>query len=170
MQALDWLVMGGTIFTIITYGIWKSRGARDIRGYFLSNNDQKWWTIGLSIMATQASAITFLSTPGQAYADGMRFVQFYFGLPIAMILISIVAIPLYRKLNVYTAYEYLESRFDLKTRMLAAFIFLIQRGLAAGITIYAPSIILSSLLGLRLFETNIIIGLFVIIYSVSGGT
>jgi len=170
MQALDWLVMGGTIFTIITYGIWKSRGARDIRGYFLSNNDQKWWTIGLSIMATQASAITFLSTPGQAYADGMRFVQFYFGLPIAMILISIVAIPLYRKLNVYTAYEYLEQRFDLKTRTLGALLFLLGRSLAAGITIVAPAIILETLLGWDLNWTCVGIGALVLVYTVSGGT
>lgn len=138
--------------------------------YIRGSDDIKWWTIGLSIMATQASAITFLSTPGQAYIDGMRFIQFYFGLPLAMIIISVFFLPIYYKLKVYTAYEYLESRFDVKTRMLAAFIFLVQRGLAAGITIYAPSIILSSLLGLRLFETNIIIGVLVIIYTVSGGT
>ena len=138
--------------------------------YLRGGNDTKWWAIGLSIMATQASAITFLSTPGQAYTDGMRFIQFYFGLPLAMILISVFFLPLYYKLKVYTAYEYLESRFDLKTRMLAALIFLIQRGLAAGITIYAPSIILSTLLNWDLRITNVIIGLTVIIYTVSGGT
>ena len=138
--------------------------------YLRGGNDSKWWVIGLSIMATQASAITFLSTPGQAYTDGMRFVQFYFGLPVAMIIISIFFLPLYYKAKIYTAYEYLEGRFDLKTRMLAAFIFLIQRGLAAGITIYAPSIILSALLGWPLQLTTIVIGLLVILYTVSGGT
>ncbi len=138
--------------------------------YLRGGNDSKWWTIGLSIMATQASAITFLSTPGQAYTDGMRFIQFYFGLPIAMILIAVFFLPVYYKLKVYTAYEYLENRFDLKTRKLAASIFLIQRGLAAGITIYAPSIILSTLLKWDLQTTNILIGLLVIVYTVSGGT
>ncbi|MFN3405599.1 MAG: sodium:solute symporter [Cytophagaceae bacterium] len=133
-------------------------------------NPMKWWTICLSIMATQASAITFLSTPGQAFEDGMRFIQFYFGLPIAMVIISITAVPVFAKLNVYTAYEYLESRFDLKTRTLAAFLFLIQRGLAAGITIFAPSIILSAMLGWKLAPTNILIGSAVILYTVSGGT
>ncbi|MCB0845436.1 MAG: sodium:solute symporter, partial [Bacteroidetes bacterium] len=113
---IDWIVMAGTILFIVMYGIWKSRGAKDIKGYLLSNKDMKWWTIGLSIMATQASAITFLSTPGQAFDDGMRFVQFYFGVPIAMVIIASVIIPIYRKLNVFTAYEYLEGRFDLKTR------------------------------------------------------
>lgn len=170
MSSIDWIVLFGTLLFIVVYGVWKTRGAKTMDSYLRGADDTKWWTIGLSIMATQASAITFLSTPGQAYTDGMRFVQFYFGLPLAMIIISIFFLPIYYKLKVYTAYEYLESRFDLKTRMLAAFIFLIQRGLAAGITIYAPSIILSSLLGLRLFETNIAIGLLVIVYTVSGGT
>lgn len=170
MSITDWIVLFGTLIGIVAYGVWKTRGANTMDSYLRGADDVKWWTIGLSIMATQASAITFLSTPGQAYTDGMRFIQFYFGLPIAMIIISVFFLPIYYKLKVYTAYEYLESRFDLKTRMLAAFIFLIQRGLAAGITIYAPSIILSSLLGLRLFETNIIIGVLVIIYTVSGGT
>ena len=170
MTWLDWLVMGGTIALIIAFGIWKSRGQRDIRGYFLSNHDQKWWTIGLSIMATQASAITFLSTPGQGFGDGMRFVQFYFGLPIAMVIISIVAIPMYRRLNVFTAYEYLEQRFDLKTRTLGALLFLLGRGLAAGITIVAPAIILETLLGWDLTWTCVGIGLLVMLYTVSGGT
>lgn len=151
------------------YGVYKSRGKQDLEGYLKGNTDN-WWTIGLSIMATQASAITFLSTPGQAYADGMRFIQFYFGLPIAMIILSVTFIPIYYKLKIYTAYEFLEGRFDLKTRTLAAILFLIQRGLAAGITILAPSIILSSLLGWSLVFTNIFIGLGVIIYTVSGGT
>ncbi|MEM7109996.1 MAG: sodium:solute symporter [Bacteroidota bacterium] len=170
MSLIDWIVLFGTLIAIVAYGVWKTRGTSTMDSYLRGSDNVKWWTIGLSIMATQASAITFLSTPGQAYTDGMRFIQFYFGLPVAMIIISVFFLPLYYKLKVYTAYEYLESRFDLKTRMLAAFIFLIQRGLAAGITIYAPSIILSSLLGMRLFETNIIIGLLVIIYTVSGGT
>jgi solute:Na+ symporter, SSS family len=170
MTTLDWLVMGGTLALIIAYGIWRSRGQRNLRGYFLSNNDQKWWTIGLSIMATQASAITFLSTPGQGYGDGMRFVQFYFGLPIAMVIISMVAIPIYRRLNVFTAYEYLEKRFDLKTRTLGALLFLLGRSLAAGITIVAPAIILETLLGWDLTWTCVGIGVLVMLYTVSGGT
>ncbi|MEO1050676.1 MAG: sodium:solute symporter [Bacteroidota bacterium] len=170
MNTIDWIVLFGTLVLIVAYGVWKTRGSKDMESYLRGSDDVKWWTIGLSIMATQASAITFLSTPGQAYTDGMRFVQFYFGLPIAMIIISVFFLPIYYKLKVYTAYEYLESRFDMKTRMLAALIFLVQRGLAAGITIYAPSIILSSLLGWDLAITNIIIGVLVIIYTVSGGT
>lgn len=170
MNRLDWLVMGGTILFIILYGIYKSRGAKNIRSYLLSDNDLKWWTIGLSIMATQASAITFLSTPGQAFNDGMRFVQFYFGVPIAMVLISMVAIPIYRKLNVFTAYEYLEQRFDLKTRVLGTILFLIGRGLAAGITIVAPAIILETLLGWEIWITCVGIGVLVMLYTVSGGS
>ena len=170
MTTIDWIVLFGTLISIVAYGVWKTRGTKDMDSYLRGGNDTKWWAIGLSIMATQASAITFLSTPGQAFNDGMGFIQFYFGLPLAMILISIFFLPLYYKLKVYTAYEYLESRFDMKTRMLAAFIFLIQRGLAAGITIFAPSIILSSLLSWPLWVTNIIIGVLVIIYTVSGGT
>ena len=170
MTTIDWIVLFGTLISIVAYGVWKTRGTKDMDSYLRGGNDTKWWAIGLSIMATQASAITFLSTPGQAFNDGMGFIQFYSGLPLAMILISIFFLPLYYKLKVYTAYEYLESRFDMKTRMLAAFIFLIQRGLAAGITIFAPSIILSSLLSWPLWVTNIIIGVLVIIYTVSGGT
>ena len=170
MSLLDWGVLVGTLAFIAVYGIWKTRGSRDIEGYLKGNNTEKWWTICLSIMATQASAITFLSTPGQAFEDGMRFLQFYFGLPIAMVIISVSFIPIYYRLKVYTAYEYLESRFDLKTRFLAALLFLIQRGLAAGITIYAPAIILSSILGWNVNTTNIILGLVVILYTVSGGT
>lgn len=170
MSTLDWVVLFGTLLFIVIYGVWKTRGTRNIEGYLLGNKDMKWWTIGLSIMATQASAITFLSTPGQAYEDGMRFVQFYFGLPVAMVILSITVIPVYYRLKVYTAYEYLETRFDLKTRSLAAFLFLIQRGLAAGITIYAPSIILSTILEWNLNYTVIFIGVLVIIYTVSGGT
>jgi len=169
MSYIDWIVLFGTLIAIVAYGVWKTRGTNTMDSY-LRGDTTKWWTIGLSIMATQASAITFLSTPGQAYTDGMRFIQFYFGLPLAMIIISIFFLPMYYKMKVYTAYEYLEGRFDLKTRLLAAFIFLIQRGLAAGITIYAPAIILSSLLGIRLGYTTTIIGVLVIIYTVSGGT
>jgi len=170
MSNIDWIVLFGTLVSIVVYGVWKSRGTKDMDGYLRGGGDVKWWAIGLSIMATQASAITFLSTPGQAFNDGMGFVQFYFGLPIAMIIIAVFFLPIYYKLKVYTAYEYLETRFDMKTRMLAAFIFLIQRGLGAGITIYAPSIILSSLLGWDLKITNVLIGVLVIIYTVSGGT
>ena len=167
---IDWIVMAGTILFIVMYGIWKSRGAKDIKGYLLSNKDMKWWTIGLSIMATQASAITFLSTPGQAFDDGMRFVQFYFGVPIAMVIIASVIIPIYRKLNVFTAYEYLEGRFDLKTRSFAAILFLISRSLASGVTIVAPAIIFSTILKWDLSLTCIGIGVIVMVYTVLGGT
>ena len=173
MQTLhwvDWTVLLTTILFIVAYGTYITRKNRDVKDYIKGGNDTKWWTIGLSVMATQASAITFLSTPGQAYHDGLGFVQFYFGLPIAMVIICLVFLPIYYKLNVYTAYEYLESRFDLKTRTLTAILFLIQRGLAAGITIFAPAIILSAVLGWNLLTLNIIIGILVIIYTVSGGT
>jgi SSS family transporter len=155
---------------IVVYGVWKGRGSKDLKGYLLANRSMKWFTVALSIMATQASAITFLSGPGQAYTDGMRFVQFYFGLPIAMIILCITAIPIYHRLNIYTAYEYLENRFNFKTRALASFLFLIQRGLAAGLTMFAPSIILSVILGWNLYLTNLIVGLMVILYTASGGT
>ena len=170
MSLLDWIVLFGTLLLIVSYGIYKTRGSKNIEGYLKGDNSLKWWSIGLSIMATQASAITFLSTPGQAYQDGMGFIQFYFGLPIAMIILSIWVLPIYYKLKVYTAYEYLENRFDLKTRILGALLFLIQRGLAAGITIYAPSIILSTILGWPLEYTTLIIGILVIVYTVIGGT
>ncbi|MCX7548575.1 sodium:solute symporter [Xanthomarina sp. F1114] len=170
MQTLDWIVLIGTLATIVGYGTWKTRGSKNVEDYVRGGSQSKWWTIGLSVMATQASAITFLSTPGQAFHSGMGFVQFYFGLPIAMIIICMVFIPLYHKLKVYTAYEFLENRFDLKTRSLTAILFLIQRGLAAGITIYAPAIILSAVLGWNLTYLNIVIGILVIIYTVSGGT
>jgi len=169
MQTLDWVILIGTLLFIVIYGVWKTRGQVTIKEY-IKGGDGKWWTIGLSVMATQASAITFLSTPGQAFHSGMGFVQFYFGLPIAMVIICLVFIPIYHKLKVFTAYEYLEQRFDLKTRTLAAILFLIQRGLAAGITIFAPAIILSSILGWDLKTLNLIIGILVIIYTVSGGT
>ncbi|EON79335.1 Sodium iodide symporter [Lunatimonas lonarensis] len=170
MSAVDWVILFGTLAVIVGYGVYKTYGPATMERYLKGGNEMNWWTIGLSIMATQASAITFLSTPGQAYSDGMRFIQFYFGLPAAMILLSIFFLPVYYRLKVYTAYEFLESRFDLKTRTLAAFLFLIQRGLAAGITIYAPAIILSTLLNWNLTFTNIFIGVLVIIYTASGGT
>ena len=169
MAWIDWLVLIASMLFIVLYGTWKTRGEKNIQN-FLKGKDSGWFTVGLSVMATQASAITFLSTPGQAFHDGMGFVQFYFGLPIAMVIICLVFIPIYHKLNVYTAYEFLENRFDLKTRTLTAILFLIQRGLSAGITIFAPAIILSAVLGWNLILLNIIIGTMVIIYTVSGGT
>ncbi|MCH4823294.1 sodium:solute symporter [Gramella lutea] len=170
MQLIDWIVLTGTIAFIVWYGVYKSRGSVSVEDYIGGGKNAKWWTIGLSVMATQASAITFLSTPGQAYHDGMGFVQFYFGLPIAMVIICMVFIPIYHRLKVYTAYEYLESRFDRKTRTLTAILFLVQRGLAAGITIFAPAIVLSAVLGWNLTYLTVIIGVLVIIYTVSGGT
>ncbi|WP_340154408.1 sodium:solute symporter [uncultured Winogradskyella sp.] len=166
----DWTVLIATLAIIVGYGTWKTRGQKNAQDYIKGGNSSKWWTIGLSVMATQASAITFLSTTGQAFSDGMGFVQFYFGLPIAMVIICLVFIPLYHRLKVYTAYEFLENRFDLKTRSLTAILFLIQRGLAAGITIFAPAIILSVVLGWNIVTLNIVIGVLVIIYTVSGGT
>ncbi|MFB0938204.1 MAG: sodium:solute symporter [Urechidicola sp.] len=170
MQALDWIVLSFTLFFIVAYGIYKTRGSKNVDDFIKGGSESKWWTIGLSVMATQACAITFLSAPGQAFNDGMGFVQLYFGLPIAMVIICLVFIPIYHKLNVYTAYEFLEGRFDLKTRTLTAILFLVQRGMAAGITIFAPAIILSAVLGWDLIQLNIIIGILVIIYTVSGGT
>jgi len=170
MNNIDWFVLIFTLLVIVVYGTIKTKGAKTAREYIKAGNNAKWWTIGLSVMATQASAITFLSTPGQAFNDGLGFVQFYFGLPIAVVIVCLIFIPIYHKLKVYTAYEFLEKRFDLKTRSLTAILFLIQRSLSAGITIFAPSIILSTVLGWNLIWTNIIIGLLVIIYTVSGGT
>lgn len=170
LHLIDWVVLTVTLLFIVGYGTYVTRKNSNVSDYIKGGNDTKWWTIGLSVMATQASAITFLSTPGQAFHSGMGFVQFYFGLPIAMIIICVVFIPIYHKLKVYTAYEFLEGRFDLKTRSLAAILFLIQRGLAAGITIFAPAIILSAVLGWDLLTLNIIIGFLVIVYTVSGGT
>lgn len=168
MHFIDWLVLGGTLLFIVMFGIWKSRN-QGVTG-FLKGDQLSWSTIGLSIMATQASAITFLSTPGQAYEDGMGFVQFYFGLPIAIIIICAFFLPIYYKLNVVTAYEYLESRFDLRTRLFTALLFLVSRGLAAGITIYAPAIILSKIMNWNLQMTILVVGILVILYTVSGGT
>ncbi len=170
MQQIDWIVLSVTLLFIVFYGVWKTRGSQNVEDYILANNETPWYVVGLSVMATQASAITFLSTPGQAYHDGMGFVQFYFGLPIAMVVISITFIPIYHRLKVFTAYEYLEQRFDLKTRSLAAILFLVQRGLGTGLTIYAPAIIISSLLGWNLTVLNIVVGILVIIYTFSGGT
>ena len=170
MQNIDWFVLVFTLLVIVVYGTIKTRGAVTANEYIKAGNSAKWWTIGLSVMATQASAITFLSTPGQAYNDGLGFVQFYFGIPIAIVVVCTVFMPIYHKLKVYTAYEFLESRFDLKTRSLTALLFLIQRSLSAGITIFAPAIILSTVLGWDLLTLNIIIGSLVIIYTVSGGT
>jgi Na+/proline symporter len=170
LHAIDWIILSVTLLFIVGYGTYVTRKNANVQDYIKGGSDSKWWTIGLSVMATQASAITFLSTPGQAFHSGMGFVQFYFGLPIAMVIICLVFVPIYHKLKVYTAYEFLEGRFDLKTRSLAAILFLIQRGLAAGITIFAPAIILSAVLGWDLLTLNIIIGVLVIIYTVSGGT
>ena len=170
MHKIDWIILSVTLLFIVVYGVYKTRGSKNVEEYILGGNETPWWTVGLSVMATQASAITFLSTPGQAYADGMGFVQNYFGLPIAMVIISLTFIPIFQRLRVFTAYEYLEQRFDVKTRSLAAIIFLIQRGLGTGFTIYAPAIIVSSLLGWNLTLLNIIIGILVIIYTFSGGT
>lgn len=170
MQLIDWIVLSVTLLFIVSYGAIKTRGSKNVEEFILGGNKTPWWTVGLSVMATQASAITFLSTPGQAYHDGMGFVQFYFGLPIAMVVICITFIPIYHRLKVFTAYEFLEQRFDVKTRTLASLLFLVQRGLGTGLTIYAPAIIMSSLLGWNLNFMNFIIGLLVIIYTVSGGT
>ena len=170
MSVADWIVLVVTLVGIILYGVWKSRGQRDMQGYFLDNQSMPWYIVLLSIIGTQASAVTFLSAPGQAYTDGMRFVQYYFGLPLAMVVLCITFVPIFHKLKVYTAYEYLEQRFDLKTRTLTSGLFLLQRALSTGISIYAPSIILSSLLGWNIYLTNIIMGGLLIIYTVSGGT
>jgi SSS family solute:Na+ symporter len=170
MSVIDWLVLGISLLTIVVYGAWKTRKNKNLESYLKGNNSENWMTIGLAIMATQASAITFLSTPGQAYESGMGFVQFYFGLPIAMIIISVFILPIYYKLKVYTAYQYLEQRFDVRVRAFTAFLFLVSRGLAAGITIYAPAIILSTLLNWNLQLTCLMVGGLVIIYTVSGGS
>lgn len=170
MNILDWIILGLTLTCIVVYGVWKNRKQNSIQDYIQGGKEARWWTVGLSVMATQASAITFLSTPGQAFMEGMGFVQFYFGLPLAMIVICMFFLPIYHRLNVYTAYEFLEQRFDLNTRTLAAILFLIQRGLAAGITIYAPAIILNVILGWPLNPLILSIGLVVIVYTLIGGT
>src|ERR1700754_1359258 len=158
MSLIDWIVLSATLLFIICYGIWKSRGTKNISGYLLADRKLPWYHVGLSVMATQASAITFLSAPGQGYSDGLRFVQFYFGLPLAMIVLCITFIPIFHRLNVYTAYEYLEKRFDIKTRTLTAFLFLLQRGISTGITIYAPAIVLSTILNINIIYTTFLMG------------
>jgi len=170
MSSLDWIVLVITISGIVLYSVQKGQQHKTLDSYLLSNKDLKWSTIGLSIIATQASAITFLSTPGQAYDDGMRFAQLYFGVPLAMIVLSVTFVPLFHKMNIYTAYEFLEKRFDFKTRILGAVLFLIQRGLAVGFTIYAPSMVLSNILGWNIYVTSIVIGFIIIFYTVIGGT
>lgn len=170
MNLLDWIVLFGVLGLIVLYGVVKSRNTSSMEGFLVGNRSMPWWTVCLSIMATQASAVTFLSTPGQAYNDGMRFLQFYFGLPLAMVILCITAVPLYRKLKVFTAYEYLESRFDVKVRSLAAFYFLILRGFSVGITVFAPSLILSTILGWKLELTTLMIGSLVMIYTITGGS
>ncbi|MEK6650917.1 MAG: sodium:solute symporter [Bacteroidota bacterium] len=169
MSGIDWSVLIATLVCLIAWGVWKGRGSHDVKGFLLADRQMPWYTVALSIMATQASAITFTSTPGQAYADGMRFVQYYFGLPIAMVILCITAVPLYHRLGVYTAYEFLEQRFDLKTRTLTSIMFLVQRGLGAGMTIYAPSLILSVLMGWDIRWTSAAIGGAIIIYMTTGG-
>lgn len=170
MSGLDWLVLFITLLVIVIYGIYKSRGTENIEGYLLGNQSFPWYSVTLSVMATQASAITFLSAPGLAFSSGMSFVQFYFGLPLAMIVLCVTFVPIFHKLKVYTAYEFLENRFDLRTRALTAFLFLVQRGLSTGITIYAPSIILSTILDIDTTYTTLFIGGLVISYTVYGGT
>ena len=170
MRPLDWILLSAFLGFVAVYGIWKTRGKKDIHGYFLAGRSTPWYLITVSIMATQASAVTFLSTPGQAYVDGMRFVQFYFGLPVAMVILSVTAVPIYHKLKVYTAYEFLEQRFDLKNRALGSILFLIQRGLAAGFTILAPALIISVILGWDFRLTIFLVGGLVILYTAAGGT
>ena len=169
MSTLDWIVLIVTLSGIIFYGLYKSRTSHTLDGYFRSNRNLPWGLVLLSIMGTQASAITFLSAPGQAYTDGMRFVQYYFGIPLAMVVICIFFVPIFRKGNFYTAYEYLEQRFDGSTRTLTSFLFLLQRGLSTGISVFAPSLILSSLMGWDIIWTNILLGGLLIIYTISGG-
>ncbi len=170
MHIIDWIILASILLLIVGYGLWKSKAVKSTESFLMGERQLKWYTIGLSVMATQASAITFLSTPGQAFDEGMGFAQFYFGLPLAMVLLCVFVLPVFYKLKVYTAYEFLEDRFDLRTRVLTASLFLLQRGLAAGITIFAPAIILSTILGWSLFATTLLIGLLVVIYTVTGGS
>lgn len=170
MSLIDWIVLAITLLSIVAYGVYRSRGIRNIDGYLLGNRSLSWYHIGFSVMATQASAITFLSAPGLAYSSGMSFVQFYFGLPLAMIVLSITFVPIFHRLKVFTAYEFLEKRFDVRTRVFTAFLFLIQRGVSTGITIYAPAIILSSILQINVTYTTLFIGSLVVLYTVYGGT
>ncbi|MFN5422202.1 MAG: sodium:solute symporter [bacterium] len=169
MAIVDWIVLSLTLLLVVLYGIYKGKATKDINGYYRSNRELPWYMVMLSVVGTQASAITFLSGPGQAYTDGMRFVQYYFGLPLAMVVLSITFIPIFTKLNIYTAYEYLEKRFDKRTRTFTAVVFLVSRALSTGISIYAPAIIMSSVLGWNIYLTNVIMGGIVILYSISGG-
>jgi SSS family solute:Na+ symporter len=170
VKPADWVVLAGTLASIVIYGVWKGRRQQRLAQYLLADRQLKWYTVALSVMATQASAITFLSTPGQAYTDGMRFVQFYLGLPVAMVILAVTAVPIYHRLKVYTAYEYLEGRFDARMRVTTAFIFLLQRGLGTAMTLFAPALIVSLVLGWNIHLTTIVIGVLVIIYTASGGT
>ena len=169
MSVLDWLVLVVTLFLVVIYGVYKGKATKDINGYYRSGRQLPWYMVMLSIVGTQASAVTFLSGPGQSYTDGMRFLQYYFGLPLAMVVLCITFVPMFHKLNIYTAYEFLEKRFDRKTRTFIAFLFLLSRALATGISVYAPAIILSSVLGWNIYVTNVIMGGIVILYSISGG-
>ncbi len=170
MSILDWSILVGSLVFIVVYGLWKGRGQKDLKGYILAGNQSRWYIVAFSVMATQASAITFLSTPGQGYVDGLGFVQIYFGLPIAMVILCLTLVPLYHRLKVYTAYEFLEKRLDLKTRILTGGLFLLQRGLAAGFTLYAPALILSVILGWSIHVTTVIMGGLVIVYTFLGGS
>ena len=169
MSTLDWGVFLATLVGVVSYGLWRGRGSRTADDYLRAGQSMPWYSVLLGVMATQASAITFLSAPGQAFADGMRFVQYYFGLPLAMIVISVVFIPMFRRLNVYTAYEFLEQRFDRRTRLMTSLLFLLSRGLSTGISIYAPSIIVATLLDLNIYVTNVIVGGLLLVYTLSGG-
>ena len=170
MTTVDWIVMIATIIAIPSFGLWRGRGAKTTAHYLLASKTMPWYAMGLSIMATQASAITFIATTGQAYVDGMRFAQFYFGLPIAMVILSATAVPIFHKAGVYTAYEYLERRFDAKTRALAGIVFLIQRGAAVGLALYAPAIVMSVILGWPDRLTTLIIGILCVLYTTMGGS
>src|SRR5918995_1067012 len=169
MSAIDWSVLVLTLGAILGYGLWRARGSSTTQKYLLAGKTMPWYAMALSIMATQASAITFISTSGQAYVDGMRFVQMYFGLPIAMILISMTAVPIFHRAGVYTAYEYLEQRFDAKTRALVSVVFLLSRGLASGVALYAPAVVLTVIFGWPDSYTTWIMGLLVLTYTVTGG-
>jgi SSS family solute:Na+ symporter len=170
LRAADWVVLAATLAAIVSYGVWKGRRQKRLEQYLLADRQMQWYTVALSVMATQASAITFLSTPGQAYSDGMRFVQFYLGLPVAMVILSITAVPIYHRLKVFTAYEYLETRFDVRVRTLTAVLFLVQRGLGTAMTLYAPALIVSLVLGWNIHLTTLAIGALVIVYTATGGT
>src|SRR4029079_7919657 len=169
MRPLDWVVMFGWLVFLVSYGLWRGRGSSSTQEFMLASKTMPWYAMGLSIMATQASAITFISTTAQAYVDGMRFVQFYFGLPLAMVILSATAVPIFHRAKVYTAYEYLEKRFDSKTRSLVTLVFLIQRGLGAGIALAAPAIVMSVILGWSFHVTTIVMGSLVIFYTTTGG-